>query len=43
MRSELVRENVEAGTRERFALQNSRLLPVALDGEAAGLDGRLPG
>jgi hypothetical protein len=33
MRSELFGANLEAGTQEQFALQNPRLLRIALDGE----------
>ena len=33
MRSELFGANLEAGTQDRFALQNPRLLRIGLDGE----------
>lgn len=41
MRSELFGENVEAGTQERFALQNPRLLRVALDGDVMARQGSM--
>jgi uncharacterized protein (AIM24 family) len=41
MRSELFGQNVEASTGERFALQNSRLLRVALDGEVMARQGAM--
>jgi uncharacterized protein (AIM24 family) len=41
VRSELFGENLEAGTDERFALQNPRLLRVALDGEIMARQGAM--
>jgi hypothetical protein len=41
MRSELFGVNLEAGTRDRFALQNPRLLRIALDGEVMARQGSM--
>jgi uncharacterized protein (AIM24 family) len=41
MRSELFGENLEAGTQDRFALQNPRLLRIALDGEVMARQGSM--
>ena len=40
-RSNLFGENLEAETNERFALQNSKMLRVALDGELMALQGSM--
>jgi uncharacterized protein (AIM24 family) len=41
MRSELFGENLEAGAQDRFALQNPRLLRIALDGEVMARQGSM--
>ncbi|HEU0089834.1 MAG TPA: AIM24 family protein [Pseudonocardiaceae bacterium] len=41
MRSELFGANLEAGTQDRFALQNPRLLRIALDGEVMARQGAM--
>lgn len=41
MRSDLFGQNLEAGTQERFALQNPRMLRVALDGEVMARQGSM--
>jgi uncharacterized protein (AIM24 family) len=41
MRSELFGENLEAATEERFALQNSKMLRVRLDGEVMARQGSM--
>jgi uncharacterized protein (AIM24 family) len=41
MRSELFGENLESVTHDRFTLQNSRLLRVALDGEVMARQGSM--
>jgi hypothetical protein len=41
VRSELFGANLEAGTQDRFALQNPRLLRIALDGEVMARQGSM--
>lgn len=41
MRSELFGANLEAGTQDRFALQNPRLLRIGLDGEVMARQGSM--
>jgi uncharacterized protein (AIM24 family) len=41
MRSELFGANLEAGTQDRFGLQNPRLLRIALDGEVMARQGAM--
>jgi uncharacterized protein (AIM24 family) len=41
MRSDLFGENLESGTTDRFTLQNSRMLRVALDGEVMARQGSM--
>jgi uncharacterized protein (AIM24 family) len=41
MRSELFGANLEAGTQDRFGLQNPRLLRIALDGEVMARQGSM--
>ena len=41
MRSELFGENLEAGTQDRFALQNPRLLRIGLDGDVMARQGSM--
>jgi len=41
MKSNLFGENVEANTSERFALQNERMLRIALDGDVMALQGSM--
>jgi hypothetical protein len=41
VRSELFGANLEAGTQDRFALQNPRLLRIALDGEVMTRQGSM--
>ena len=41
MRSELFGENIEAGTQDRFALQNPRLLRIGLDGDVMARQGSM--
>ena len=41
MRSELFGENLEAGTQDRFVLQNPRLLRIGLDGDVMARQGSM--
>jgi hypothetical protein len=41
VRSELFGQNLEAGTQERFTLQNTRMLRVALNGEVMARQGSM--